>query len=83
MPGGKLLGIALVSTQNALSLVQEQVGGQRGILAFLVLDSPGTHKHRTVKHISLIHLDPSSGILELGNKSVRLEVPPQVVLFWS
>lgn len=35
IPGGKLLGMALVSTQKALSLVQEQVAGHRGILEAL------------------------------------------------
>lgn len=66
IPGGKLLGIALVSTQKALSLVQEQVAGQRGILgALLALDSLGRqrHIHRRDKQISLSHLGPSSNIL--------------------
>lgn len=66
IPGGKLLGIALVSTQKALSLVQEQVAGQRGILgALLAFDSLGRqrHRHRTDKHISLIHLCLSCSIL--------------------
>ncbi len=35
IPGGKLLGMALVSTQKALSLVQEQVAGHRGVLGAL------------------------------------------------
>lgn len=61
MPGGKLLGIALVSTQKALSLVQEQVAGQRGILgALLAFDSfdRQRHRHRTNTHTT--HLGPSS-----------------------
>lgn len=41
MPGGKLLGMALVSTQKALSLVQEQVAGQRGVLAALLASAAG------------------------------------------
>lgn len=64
IPGGKLLGMALVSTQKALSLVQEQVAGQRGTFgAFLVYDSPGRqrHRHTTDTNISLSHLEPSSG----------------------
>lgn len=40
IPGGKLLGMALVSTQKALSLVQEQLAGQRGTFgALLASDS--------------------------------------------
>lgn len=35
IPGGKLLGMDLVSTQKALSLVQEQVVGHRGVLGAL------------------------------------------------
>lgn len=41
IPGGKLLGMALVSTQKALSLVQEQVAGQRGVLAALLPSATG------------------------------------------
>lgn len=66
IPGGKLFGMALVSTQKALSLVQEQVAGQRGTFeALLVYDSPGKQRHRqtTVIKISFIHLDLSSSIL--------------------
>lgn len=66
IPGGKLFGIALVSTQKALSLVQEQVAGQRGILgALLAFDSLGRqrNRHKTNKPISLSHLGPSSNIL--------------------
>lgn len=64
IPGGKLLGIALVSTQKALSLVQEQVAGQRGIFgALLASDSPGRQRHRAHKQISPVHLCPSSSIL--------------------
>lgn len=71
IPGGKLLGMALVSTQKALSLVQEQVEGQRGILgALLALDSLGRqrHRHRSDKKISLVHLCPSSSILGQDGK---------------
>jgi len=66
IPGGKLLGMALVSTQKALSLVQEQVAGQRGTLgALLADDSIGRqrHRHRASTQTSLIHLGPSSSIL--------------------
>lgn len=65
IPGGKFLGMALVSTQKALSLVQEQVAGQRGAFgAFLVYDSPvrQRHRHTTDIKISLVHLGPSSSI---------------------
>lgn len=41
IPGGKLLGMAFVSTQKALSLVQEQVAGQRGVLAALLASAGG------------------------------------------
>lgn len=84
IPGGKLLGIALVSTQKALSLVQEQVAGQRGILgALLAFDSLGRHRHRhrRDKQISLSHLPSSSNILrqwELKSCVTELlEVSPQ------
>lgn len=66
IPGGKLLGIALVSTQKALSLVQEQVAGQRGIFGALLLsDCPGRqrNRHRTDKQASLTHLGPISSIV--------------------
>ena len=71
IPGGKLFGIALVSTQKALSLVQEQVAGQRGILgALLAFDSFGRqrNRHTTDKQISLSHLGPSSSILGQADK---------------
>lgn len=66
IPGGKLLGIALVSTQKALSLVQEHVAGQRGILgALLAFDSPGRQRytHRADRQTSFIHLRPNPSIL--------------------
>ena len=66
IPGGKVLGITLESTQKALSLVQEQVAGQRGVLgALLALDSLGRtrHRHRSDRHISLVRLCRNSGIL--------------------
>lgn len=74
IPGGKLLGIALVSTQKALSLVQEQVGGQRGILgALLASDSPSGQRksrHKLDRQMSLSHpgafLNPTSSILPSG-----------------
>lgn len=65
IPGGKLLGMALVSTQKALSLVQEQVAGHLGIFgALLAFDSPGRqrNRHKNNRHISPVHLCPSSGI---------------------
>lgn len=71
IPGGKLFGIALVSTQKALSLVQEQVEGQRGILgALLASNSLGRlrHRHSSEKQISLVHVCPSSGILVQDEK---------------
>lgn len=72
IPGGKLLGIALVSTQKALSLVQEQVPGQRGILgALLASDSPGRQRHRHTADRQIIHLCPSSSILrQEGSEAV-------------
>lgn len=60
------MGITLESTQKALSLVQEQVAGHRGILgALLAFDSLGRmrHRHRSDRHISRVHLCPNSGIL--------------------
>lgn len=83
IPGGKLLGIALVSTQKALSLVQEQVAGQRGILgALLAFDSPSRlrHRHRSDKQISLVHPCLSFSILgqEEREADELLEVSPQV-----
>lgn len=75
IPGGKLLGIALVSTQKALSLVQEQVAGQRGVFgALLASASPGRQRHRADKHISPVHLRPSSGIV---GRNEPLEVSAQ------
>lgn len=63
IPGGKLLGIALVSTQKALSLVQEHVAGQRGILgALLASDSLGRHRHRHTSNTHIIHPGPRAGI---------------------
>lgn len=48
IPGGKLLGMALVSTQKALSLVQEQVAGHFGILGALrPTANPNTQKRST------------------------------------
>lgn len=66
IPGGKLLGIVLVSTQKALSLVQEQVAGQRGTFgALLAYDSLGRqrYRHKSDKQISLTHLASISSIL--------------------
>lgn len=70
IPGGKLLGIALVSTQKALSLVQEQVTGQRGILGTLLAPvSPTRQRSRLRPANSLSHprtlLDPASSIFPL------------------
>lgn len=65
IPGGKLLGMALVSTQKALSLVQEQVAGQRGTFgALLAFDSlcRQIHRHSTDKHTSLVHFACNSSI---------------------
>lgn len=64
IPGGKLLGIALVSTQKALSLVQEQLAGQRGVLGALrASDAPGRPMHSADKQSSPVHLRPSSGMV--------------------
>lgn len=66
IPGGKLLGMVLVSTQKALSLVQEQVAGQRGTFgALLASDPPGRqtqHRLSTDKQSSLIHFGRNSCI---------------------
>lgn len=75
IPGGKLFGMTLVSTQKALSLVQEQVAGQRGLLgAFLAFDSPGrqTDRQRSNKQVRLSsHLSLGSGIL--GQRGKRCD----------
>lgn len=65
------MGIALVSTQKALSLVQEQVAGQRGILGALLAFNPlgrQRHRHRMDRQISLNHPGPSSNILRLEER---------------
>lgn len=82
IPGGKLFGIALVSTQKALSLVQEQVGGQRGILGGRLASPPigassrtgsSSSSHREAAGNSCLHsghlgtfLGPASSILALS-----------------
>ena len=73
IPGGKLLGMVLVSTQKALSLVQEQVAGQRGILGALLASESSTRHRSTLREtrkISLSHpgtfLVPASSILPSG-----------------
>lgn len=50
IPGGKLLGTALVSTQKALSLVQEQVAGQRGHLRAPEPPSRARSRQRRARH---------------------------------
>lgn len=63
IPGGKLLGMALLSRQKALSLVQEQVGGQRGVFgALLPSDWLSRQRLRTHKRTKLVDLKPGSGI---------------------
>lgn len=81
IPGGKLLGMALVSTQKALSFVQEQVAGQRGIFgALLASDSPGRQRHRADKQISPVHLRPSASIL--GQEEAGGNEPLEVSVQW-
>lgn len=63
IPGGKFLGMALVSTQKALSLVQEQVAGQRGV--FGALHPPARLRHSADRQIRPKHLRPSSAIAGL------------------
>lgn len=60
IPGGKFLGMALVSMQKALSLVQEQVAGQRGV--FGALDPPARLRHIANRQIRPKHLRPRSGM---------------------
>lgn len=69
IPGGKLLGMALVSTQKALSLVQEQVAGQRGVFgALLASDGPGRQRDRAARQTSAVHFQRVSvcSILSAG-----------------
>lgn len=61
IPGGKFLGMALVSTQKALSLVQEQVAGQRGV--FGALDPPTRLRHSADRQMRPKRPRPSSGIV--------------------
>lgn len=61
IPGGRFLGMALVSTQKALSLVQEQVAGQRGV--FGALAPPTRLRHRADRQMRPKHLRTSSGIV--------------------
>lgn len=82
IPGGKLFGIALVSTQKALSLVHEHVGGQRGILGGRLASLPvgtssrsgsSSSSHREAAGNSCLHsghlgtfLGPASSMLALS-----------------
>lgn len=65
--------MTLVSTQKTLSLVQEQVVGQRGVFgASLDTEPPARPIHTADRQISPVHLRPSSDIVPLQNDDCRL-----------
>lgn len=61
IPGGRFLGMALVSTQKALSLVQEQVAGQRAV--FGALTPPTRLRHSADRQRRPRHLRTSAAIV--------------------
>lgn len=65
--------MTLVSMQKTLSLVQEQVVGQRGVFgAFLDAEPPARPMHSADRQISPVHRRPSSDIVPLQDDDCPL-----------